>query len=98
MDDELAQKLIDQIDAAGLPTGGSYPFRPRITKNRNGDPIIEKKSIKKGPKAGKKGFVDDQGQIWIRDRAHAGVPDHWDVQVDDGDDYFRVGLDGNTIT
>ena len=51
----------------------------------------------KGPKAGKKGVVDDQGNIWIRDRAHAGVPDHWDVQIDDGDGYFRMGLDGNQL-
>jgi hypothetical protein len=95
--DDLPQKLIDQVDAAGLPTGGGFPFRPRITKNSSGDRIIEKRSIKKGPRAGKKEFVDVQGNIWIRDRAHAGMPDHWDVQIDEGGDYFRVGLDGNKI-
>jgi hypothetical protein len=95
--DDLPQKIIEQIEAAGLPTTGDHPFHPKTTRNRNGDRIIEKRAIRKGPKAGKKGFVDDQDQIWIRDRAHAHVPDHWDVQIDDGDDYFRVGLDGNRI-
>lgn len=82
---------------AGLPDTGSRPFRPKLIKNRNGDDIIEKRSPTKGPKAGKKGFVDEDGNIWIKDRAHAGVPDHWDVQKDDGDDYDRIGLDGEPI-
>ena len=97
MSDALPQKIIDQIEAAGLPTDGEHPFKPKFTTNKNGDPIIEKRPIKKGPKIGKKGFVDDQNRIWIKDRAHANVPDHWDVQVDDGEDYFRVGLDGSLI-
>jgi len=95
--DELPQKIVDQIDAAGLPTGGEHPFKPKITRNRDGEPIIEKRPIRKGPKVGKKGYVDDQDRIWIKDRAHANIPDHWDVQLDDGDDYFRVGLDGGKI-
>jgi hypothetical protein len=41
--------------------------------------------------------VDVQGRIWIRDRAHADVPDHWDVQIDDGDRYIRVDNDGNQL-
>jgi hypothetical protein len=96
--DELPQKIIDQIVNAGLPTGGEHPFKPKIARNRSGDPIIEKRPILIGPKVGKKGFVDDQDRIWIKDKAHAHVPDHWDVQIDDGDDYFRVGLDGNEIS
>lgn len=97
MSDELPQIIIDQVNDQGLPTGGNNPFRPKFTRNRSGDRVIEKRSIKKGPKKGKKGYVDDQGNIWIRDRSHAGLPDHWDVQIDDGEDYFRVGLDGNKI-
>ena len=42
------------------------------------------------PRSGKPGSVDDQGRIWIRDRAHAKLPDHWDVQIDDGADYIRI--------
>jgi hypothetical protein len=92
-----SQKFIDQIQRAGLPTGGQHPFRPKIVKNQRGEPIISKRPVLKGPKTGKRGYVDDQDRIWIKDRAHAGVPDHWDVQIDDGDDYFRVGLDGDEI-
>jgi hypothetical protein len=58
---------------------------------------MEKKTIQEGPKKGKRGFVDELGRIWVKDRAHAGVPDHWDVQLDDGADYIRVGLDGEEI-
>ena len=50
-----------------------------------------------GPKAGKLGYVDSSGRIWIKDRAHAGDPDHWDVQEDGGSTYFRVDLDGNFL-
>jgi hypothetical protein len=59
--------------------------------------VIEKRAVLKGPKRGKKGYVDDQGRIWVKDRSHAGLPDHWDVQLDDGDDYFRVDSNGNEI-
>lgn len=92
------QKLVDQIRNAGLPTTGTHPFQPKLARNENGDPIIEKRAVVKGPKKGKRGWVDNQGRIWIRDRSHAGLPDHWDVQIDDGEDYFRVDLSGNEIT
>jgi hypothetical protein len=82
---------------AGLPTGGRHPFRPKLTTNRRGDPVLEKKAIAGGPKKGKRGYVDDQGRVWIKDRAHAGLPDHWDVQIDDGDDYVRIDQSGNEI-
>jgi hypothetical protein len=83
---------------ACLPTGGARPFKPKLTKNQRGELVIEKKAVTKGPKRGKKGFVDDQGSIWIRDRAHADVPDHWDVQIDGGEEYIRVDQNGNELT
>jgi hypothetical protein len=82
---------------AGLPAEGTHPFIPKIVKNKKNEDIIDKQAVTKGPKRGKRGYVDDQGRIWIRDRAHAGVPDHWDVQIDGGKDYFRVDKDGNKI-
>jgi hypothetical protein len=56
------------------------------------------RAVAKGAKTGKKGFVDDQGRIWIRDRGQAGLPDHWDVQIDGGDDYFRVDVNGEELS
>lgn len=88
-------KIDEQIKKAGLPTGGKNPFVPMLEKNRKGDDIIKKATIKHGPRKGKKGFVDSQGRIWIKDRAHANVPDHRDVQEDDGRDYIRVDLNGD---
>lgn len=57
--------------------------------------MIARKAVSKGPKRGLIGHVDIHGRVWIKDRAHGNVPDHWDVQLDDGNDYIRVGLDGN---
>jgi hypothetical protein len=94
----LPPKIIEQIGKAGLPTGGLYPFDPSLITNRNGDPIIEKIAVQKGPKQGKKGYVDTQGRIWIKDRAHAGLSDHWDVQIGGGEGYIRVDLNGNLIS
>ena len=93
----LSQKIIDQMDDAGLPSGGAVPFHPKIKKNKAGEDIIDKRAVRIGPKRGKRGYVDDRGRIWIKDRAHAHVPDHWDVQIDDGYDYVRVDLNGNEI-
>jgi hypothetical protein len=93
----LPQKVIDQINKAGLPSGGQHPFKPRLTTNQRGDQVIEKQAVTKGPKAGKRGYVDDQGRVWIKDRPHSDLPTHWDVQIDDGDDYFRVDQDGNEL-
>jgi hypothetical protein len=59
--------------------------------------IIDKQAPTIGPKIGKKGFVDEQGRIWIRDAAHAGIPIHWDVQIDDGADYLRVDRSGEEV-
>jgi hypothetical protein len=93
----LPQKIIDQISKAGLPQAGQHPFEPRLVKNRSGQTEIQKRAVKKGPKKGKHGYVDDQERIWIKDRAHSGLPDHWDVQIEDGDDYIRVDMQGDEI-
>lgn len=93
----LPKKISDQMRKAGLPMRGRHAFQPRLTTNSKGDRVIAKKAVAKGPKKGKRGFVDDQNRIWIKDRAHAGVPDHWDVQLDDGDDYFRVDENGAEV-
>lgn len=97
MASELPQKVKDQIKKAELPTGGQHPFKPKLVKNRKGEEIIEKRAIKQGPKTGKRGYVDEQDRIWIKDRAHGRLPDHWDVQINEGDDYFRVDIDGDEI-
>lgn len=68
-----------------------------MTTNRSGEPEIEKIRITCGPKKGKKGYVDVQGRIWVRDRAHANQAEHWDVQIDEGQNYIKVGLDGNEL-
>jgi hypothetical protein len=93
----LPQKIIDQMANAGLPSGGQHPFEPRIATNRAGEKIIEKRAVTRGPKKGKRGYVDLQGRIWVKDPSHAGLQDHWDVQIDDGADYFRVDQSGNEI-
>ncbi len=94
---DLPQKIIDQMSTAGLPSTGQHPFTPRLTTNKKGEQIIEKNAVAKGPKKGKRGYVDNQGRIWGKDRSHAGLPDHWDVQIDDGEEYIRVDQDGNEL-
>ncbi len=93
----LPSKIIDQMAKAGLPSSGPHPFNPKLVRNRQGDQVIEKKAVTKGPKRGKRGYVDDQGRIWIKDAAHAGLPEHWDVQIDDGDNYVRIDPTGNEL-
>jgi hypothetical protein len=96
-DRALSPKIAKQIAKAGLPATGSVSFIPQLDKNKGGDPIIRRGTIQHGPKAGKKGYVDTMGRIWIKCRAHGSYPDHWDVQLDGGLDYFRVDLDGNIL-
>jgi hypothetical protein len=91
-------KIDRQIQKAGLPTEGQVPFLPQLDRNRQGEDIIRKATVQHGPKKGKKGYVDTQGRIWIKDRAHAGDPDHWDVQEDEGKTYIRVDLEGNELS
>lgn len=93
----LPPRLQAQITKAGLPQTGQEPYQPRIVRNRRGQPVIAKGVVPSGPKAGKRGWVDDQERIWIRDYAHAGLPDHFDVQDVDGTSYFRVDMNGNII-
>ena len=66
----LPAKVLNQIQKAGLPTSGSKPFRTKLVKNKAGESIIDKAAIKSGSKKGKMGFVDEDGNIWIKDRAH----------------------------
>jgi len=68
-----------------------------LTKNRSGDQVIEKRAVAKGPKKGKRGYVDEQGRVWVKDPSHADLPEHWDVQIGGGDDYIRVDQNGNEI-
>ena len=59
--------------------------------------VDHKKAVAKGPKKGKRGYVDEQDRIWVKDRSHAGLPDHWDVQINEGEDYFRVDQNGDEV-
>src|SRR5437762_2433440 len=93
----LPPKVIAYIQKKGLPTGGQHPFKPKLKANQRGELIIDKDTVVHGPKRGERGCVDEQGRIWIKDRSHAGLPDHWDVQIDGGTDYIRVDLNGNEI-
>jgi hypothetical protein len=92
-----SNKIEKQIKRARLPTGGTVPFVPKLSKNRQDDERITKRAVPFGPRRGKKGFVDENDRIWIRDRAHSGYPDHWDVQLDGGQDYLKVDYDGNKL-
>lgn len=92
-----SSKVDRQIRKAGLPTGGPVPFVPQLDKNKKGDPILRRGTIQHGPKRGKKEYVDSQGRIWIKCLAHGTYPDHCDVQMDGGRDYFRVDPDGNVL-
>jgi hypothetical protein len=76
---------------------GNTPFIPQLDRNKRGKQVIKKGIVTHGPKRGKKGYVDDRGGIWIKDRAHAGEPDRWDVQEEGGKEYFRVDLHGNPL-
>ncbi len=98
MTEDPRDKIDRQLQKAGLPIDGEVPFVPKLEKNRKGEDILRKATIQKGPKKGKKGFVDTNDRIWIKDRAHAGDPDHWDVQEDGGETYFRVDHTGNKLS
>ncbi len=93
----LPAKIQKQITKKRLPQSGETPFAPRFTTNRKGQKIVQTAEVEHGPQAGRKGVVDTEGRIWLKDEAHAGYPEHWDVQIDSGKDYFRVGIDGNAV-
>lgn len=49
MSSSLPQKIIEQINKAGLPTNGKHPFLPRLTTNKKRESVIEKRAVTKGP-------------------------------------------------
>jgi hypothetical protein len=77
--------------------GNQRSFVPQLDYNKEGKQIIRKAAVNHGPKKGKHGYVDTMGRIWIKDRAHAGDADHWDVQEDGGKKYIRVDPQGNLL-
>ncbi|MCI0359703.1 MAG: polymorphic toxin type 17 domain-containing protein [Planctomycetaceae bacterium] len=94
----LPAKVVAQLTKAGLPMDGECPFIPALVENKRGESMVLKQAVLYGPKKGKRGYVDTFGRIWIRDRAHGDLPDHWDVQEDGGRDYFRVNVHGKLIS
>ena len=94
----VPQAVSDQMRDKHLPTGGAYPFDPSHRRSPSGVDVIRRGTVGHGPKRGKTGYLDQQGRIWIRDPAHADVPEHWDVQIDGGRRYDRVGDDGEYLT
>ena len=94
----LPPAIADEIRDCHLPTGGACPFEPTYRRSPSGTDVLRRGQVEHGPKRGKTGFLDRQGRIWIRDPAHAGVPDHWDVQTDGGRRYDRVGDDGSYLS
>lgn len=52
----LPQKIIDQINKAGLPISGQCPFKPKLTRNQRGEQVIEKRAVATGPKMGQTGL------------------------------------------
>lgn len=94
---ELPDPVRQQIEKLGLPLTGTHSFQPQLVTNRKGKQHLGRRAISFGPKEGLVGYLDEQDRIWIKDRAHSGLPDHWDVQIAGGDRYLRVGLDGEEI-
>jgi hypothetical protein len=52
------------------------PFHPQLGQNNRGEPRIKKAPVQHGPKRGKYGYLDSEGRIWMKDRAHAEYPEH----------------------
>ena len=94
---QLSPRVQGQIAKAGLPTTGAEPFHPALGTDSRNRQCLKRAAVQIGPKAGQTGYLDTAGRIWIRDRAHAGVPDHWDVQENAGQSYYRVDDNGNVI-
>jgi len=94
---QLSPRVQGQITKAGLPTTGPEPFLPALGTDSKNRQCLRRARVQHGRKAGQIGYLDTAGRIWIRDRAHASVPDHWDVQENEGLSYFRVDDNGNVI-
>ena len=94
---QLSPRVQGQIGKARLPTIGPEPFIPSLGTDSKNRQCLRRAAVQHGQKAGQIGYLDTAGRIWIRDRAHAGVPDHWDVQENGGQYYFRVDDNGNVI-
>src|SRR4051812_14874992 len=94
---QLSPRVQGQIAKAGLPTAGPEPYVPALGTDSRDRQCLMRAQVVHGPKAGKIGYLDTAGRIWLRDRAHAGVPDHWDVQENGGLSYFRVDDNGSII-
>ena len=97
MSDDAPDKVDRQIAKARLPQSGQVPFVPKLKTNERGEQEIVKARSQYGPKRKKKGYVDINGRIWIKERAHSGQPDHWDVQIDEGQRYIKVDFQGNQL-
>jgi hypothetical protein len=92
------KKIDMQMTKAGLSSGGILPFKPQLGKNKRGEPILKRAPGQHGPKRGKYGYVDTEGRIWIKDRAHGEYPEHWDVQKNGGKrGRTRVDFQGNIL-
>jgi hypothetical protein len=73
---EVTEKIKAQMEKAKLPyLRGGVPFVPKLFRNDRGEVEILKLQSPRGT-----GWTAADGKIWIRGRAHAGYPDHWDVQ------------------
>ena len=79
---------------AGLPAAGQVPFVPKIVTSPHGKHHVARAAVRYGPRKGKVGYVDASDRIWVRDYAHGGRPNHWDVQENGGRTYFRVDDNG----
>lgn len=73
---EVTEKLIGQMTKAKLPyLKGSVPYIPKLKRNDRAEVEVVKVETPRGF-----GWTAQDGKIWIRGRAHAGYPNHWDVQ------------------
>jgi hypothetical protein len=94
---QIPKEVLDRMQKQGLPTNGEHPFVPKWRNNKRGKPDLIVASLTHGPNKGDSGFLDAYKRIWIRDRAHSSVPDHWDVEENGGQEYFRVDNQGNIL-
>ena len=94
---DLSPRVQGQIAKARLPTVGPERFIPSLGADSKKRQCLRRAAVQHGAKAGRIGYLDAAGRIWIRDRAHAGAPDHWDVQENEGRFYFRVDDNGNLM-